>query len=50
MFGAEFVAMNHVIETLRGIRYKLCMMGVPLDGPSYVHGDNMSVNQQHSAT
>ena len=43
VFGAEFVAMKHGVETLRGIRYKLRMMGVPLDGPSYVYGDNMSV-------
>ena len=35
--------MKHGVETLRGIRYKLHMMGMPLDGPSYVHGDNMSV-------
>jgi hypothetical protein len=43
VFGAEFVAMKHGIETVRGIRYKLRMMGVPLSGPTYVYGDNMSV-------
>ena len=43
VFGAEFVAMKHGVETLCGIRYKLHIMGVPLDGPSYVYGDNMSV-------
>ena len=43
VFSAEFVAMKHGVETLRGIRYKLCMMGMPLDGPSYIYGDNMSV-------
>ena len=43
VFGAEFVAMKHGIETLRGLRYKLRMMGVPLSGPSFVYGDNMSV-------
>jgi hypothetical protein len=26
-----------------GIRYKLHMMGVPIKGPLYVYGDNMSV-------
>ena len=31
------------VEALRAIRYKLRMMGVPLEGPSYVYGDNMSV-------
>ena len=43
VFGAEFVAMKTGIEALRGIRYKLRMMGVPLTGPTYVYGNNMSV-------
>ena len=43
VFGAEFVAMKHGIETVRGIRYKLRMMGVPISGPTFVYGDNMSV-------
>ena len=43
VFGAEFVAMKQGIETCRGIRYKLRMMGVPIKGPTYVFGDNMSV-------
>ena len=43
VFGAEFVAMKNGIETLRGLRYKLRMMGIEIDGPSYVYGDNMSV-------
>jgi hypothetical protein len=43
VFGAEFCAMKHGIENLRGIRYKLRMMGVPINGPSYIYGDNMSV-------
>ena len=43
VFGAEFVAMKHGMETLRGIRYKLRMMGVPISGPSFIYGDNMSV-------
>ena len=42
-FGAEFVAMKFGIEKLRGLRYKLRMMGVPIDGPSLVYGDNLSV-------
>jgi hypothetical protein len=42
VFGAEFVAMKHSIETLRGLRYKICMMGIPLSGPTYVYGDNKS--------
>jgi len=43
VFGAEFVAMKIGIETVRGIRYKLRMMGVKLSGPTFVYGDNMSV-------
>jgi hypothetical protein len=43
VFGAEFVAMNNAIETFRGLRYKLRMMGVALSGPIFVYGDNMSV-------
>ena len=42
VFGAEFVAMKHGIEKLRGLRYKIRMMGIPLSGPSYVYGDNKS--------
>ena len=42
VFGAEFVAMKHGIEALRGLRYKLHMMGVPLTGPSFIYGDNKS--------
>ena len=28
---------------IKGLRYKLRMMGVPLDGPTHVRVDNMSV-------
>ena len=43
VFGAEFVAMKIGIEALRGMRYKLRMMGAPISGPSLVCGDNMPV-------
>ena len=43
VFGAEFVAMNTGLERIRGIRYKLRMMGIEIAGPSYFFGDNMSV-------
>jgi hypothetical protein len=43
VYGAEFVAMKNVIETCRGLHYKLRMMGVTLSGPTFVYGDNMSV-------
>ena len=48
VFGAEFVAMKTGVEALRGIRYKLRMMGVPLNGPTYAYGDNMSVTYNTS--
>jgi hypothetical protein len=28
---------------LRGLRYKLRMIGIPVNGPSYICGDNQSV-------
>jgi hypothetical protein len=43
VFGAEFVAMKNGIETTRGLHYKLRMMGVAIDGPTYNYGDNMLV-------
>jgi len=42
-FGSEFMAMKTACEVNRGFRYKLRMMGVPIDGPTYIYGDNMSV-------
>ena len=42
-FGAEFMAMKHCTEYIRGLRYKLRMMGIPCREPSYVFGDNQSV-------
>ena len=43
VFRAEFVAMKTGVEAIRGIRYKLRMMVVPLTGPTYIYGNNMSV-------
>jgi hypothetical protein len=42
-FGSEFVAMKQCCEYLRGLRYKLRMLGIPVDGPAYIFGDNQSV-------
>jgi hypothetical protein len=42
VFGAEFVAMKHGIKALRGLRFKIHMMGIPLSGPTYIYGDNKS--------
>ena len=43
VFKAELVALKQGIETIQGIQCKLHMMGVPLSGPTYTFGDNMSV-------
>ena len=42
-FGSEFCAMKNCTEYIRGLRYKLRMMGIPFDGPTYIYGDNKSV-------
>jgi hypothetical protein len=34
--------MKHGMEKLRELQYKLRMMGVPIDGPSFIYGDNKS--------
>jgi hypothetical protein len=43
VFGAEFVAMRTGFEATRALRYKLRMMGIALEEPTYCYGDNMSV-------
>ena len=35
--------MKHGMEILRGLRYKLRMMGIPIEGPLYIYGENLSV-------
>ena len=42
-FGSEFIAMKQCCEYLRGLRYKMRMMGISIDGPSLIQGDNQSV-------
>jgi hypothetical protein len=42
-FGSEFSALKTATELIEGLRYKLRMMGVPLEGAAYVKADNMSV-------
>ena len=43
-FGSEFMAMKTAIEVSRGLRYKLHMMGIPIEEPTYIYSDNMSVS------
>jgi hypothetical protein len=42
-FGSEFVSLKTAAEASRGLCYRLRMMGVPIDGPTYTFVDNMSV-------
>ena len=42
-FGSEFIAMKQCCEYIRGLRYKLRMMGIPVEGHAYIFGDNQSV-------
>ena len=42
-YGSEFVAARTATEQITDLRYTLRMFGVPLDGPSWMFGDNQSV-------
>ena len=42
-FGSEIVALRIAIEMIEGLRYKLRMMGVPIDGACKMFCDNESV-------
>jgi len=42
-FGSEFVAMRTCCEYVRGIRYKLRMMGILVSLPTLIYGDSQSV-------
>ena len=42
-YGAELVATKMAVEAIMEIRYQLRMVGVPIEGPAIVYGDNMSV-------
>jgi hypothetical protein len=42
-YGSEFTALRIAIEKVEGLRYKLRMMGLPLDGPASGLCDNQSV-------
>jgi len=43
VFGSEFIVMKTRMETARGLRYKLRMMGIGITSPTYTFGDNMSI-------
>ena len=43
MFGLEFIAMKTAVEMIEGLRYKLQMMGIEIDGSTNVFCNNESV-------
>ena len=42
-FGSKFMALKAAMEMIRGLRYKVRMMGLPLEEATHVLVDNMSV-------
>jgi len=42
-FGSELVVMRLTVEKVKALRIKLKMLGIPLEEPTYVLGDNESV-------
>ena len=43
VFGSEFVALKIAVEMNEALRYKIRMMGIPIDGPTNCFCDNQSV-------
>ena len=41
--GSEFTALKQATELIQGLRYKLRMFGVPLEGPANMYCDNEAV-------
>ena len=39
-FGSEFVAMRQCCKYLKGLQYILRMMGIPVNNPCFIYGDN----------
>jgi hypothetical protein len=42
-FGSEFVAMRIAVDMIEGLRYKLRLKDIPIDGPASVFCNNSSV-------
>ena len=40
-FGSEFVAMKHCYKYIRGLRYKLRMMVIPVERSAYIEGESI---------
>ena len=48
-FGSEYIALRQAIDLIEAIRYKLRMMGVPLDDSTAVYCDNEAVVKSTTA-
>lgn len=48
-FGSEFIALKTGVDLIEGLRYKLRMFGVPIDGKTEVLCDNESVVKNTTA-
>ncbi len=42
-FGSEFITMHQATDMIEGLRYKLRMFEVPIDGPANVLSDSQAV-------
>ena len=42
-FGSEITAMKNAVELIEASRYKLLMLGVPIEGPTKIYCDNEAV-------
>ena len=43
LFGSKFMAMKQCCEYIHGLQYKLRVMGIFVNGPAYIFGNNKSV-------
>ena len=42
-FGSDLCAMKQATEYVKGFLYKFRMIGIPVDDPTFIFGDNQSV-------
>jgi hypothetical protein len=42
-FGSEFMGLKVVTDLVKGLQYKLRMMGIPIEGPSQVQEEEESI-------
>jgi hypothetical protein len=42
-YGSEFMVARQATEQIMDLRYTLRVMGIPIDGPAWMFGDNQSV-------